>query len=163
WSPTGLNNNGVVAWVVDPSDKATGAHYVATYDSATGAYTIIARPGDPAPGGGTYTGSQGTVSRMTADINDQSQVAFTDARPGADGTDHAAVYVYDMKTKQGTLLAGPGTKTTDGKTLTDAGWPDINNNGEVVFTGSVDGTTAGIYMADGKGNVTPIIPAGSTI
>src|SRR5207247_600148 len=138
WSPTGLNNNGVVGWVVDPSDKSTGAHYVVAFDSVANTYTIIARPGDPAPGGGTYEGSQGTVSRMTA-------------------------YINDIATKKGTLLAGPGTKTTDGKTITDAGWPDINNNSEVVFTGSLDGTTAAIYMADSKGNVSPIIPAGSTI
>jgi hypothetical protein len=100
---------------------------------------------------------------MLADINDLNQVTFEDARPGSDGTDHASVYIYDMATKKGALLAGPGTKTTDGKTITDAGWPSINNNSEVVFTGSLDGTAAGIYMADSKGNVTPIIPAGSTI
>jgi len=163
WSPTGLNNNGVVAWVVDPSDKSTGPHYVVTFDSATGAYTIIARPGDPAPGGGTYTDGPATVSRMLADINDQGQVTFENGRPGADGSDHAAVYLYDPATKKGTLLAGPDTKTTDGKTITDAGWPDINNKSEVVFTASLDGTTAGIYQADASGNVSPIIPAGSTI
>jgi len=163
WSPTGLNNNGIVAWVVDPSDKSTGAHYVVAFDSVAGTYTIIARPGDPAPGGGMYEGSQGTVSRMSADINDLNQVSFTDARPGTDGTDHASVYVYDMMTKKGILLAGPGTKTADGKTITDAGWSAINNNSEVVFTGSLDGTTAGIYQADAKGIITAIIPAGSTI
>jgi hypothetical protein len=162
WSPTGLNNNGVVGWVVDPSENATGGHYVVAFDSVANTYTIIARPGDPAPGGGTYEGSQGTVSRMTADINDLNQVAFTDARPGADGTDHASVYIYDMATKKGTLLAAPDTKTTDGKTITDAGWPDINNNSEVVFTGSLDGTTAGIYQAS-NGTVAPIITAGSKI
>jgi hypothetical protein len=90
-------------------------------------------------------------------------VAFTDARPGSDGTDHASVYLYDMPTKKGTLLAGPDLKTSDGKTITDAGWPSINNNSEVVFTGSLDGTAAGIYQADAKGNITAIIPAGSTI
>src|SRR5207244_11771769 len=65
WSPTGLNNNGVVGWVVDPSDKSTGAHYVVAFDSVANTYTIIARPGAPAPGGGTSQGSQGTVSRLT--------------------------------------------------------------------------------------------------
>jgi hypothetical protein len=163
WSPTGLNNNGVVGWVVDPSDGATGGHYVVAYDSVANTYTTIARPGDPAPGGGTYGDGAATVSRMTADINDLNQVAYTIARAGSDGSDHAAVYMYDMKTKQGVLLAGPGTKTADGKTISDAGWPDINNNSEVVFTGSLDGTTAGIYQADAKGVVTTIIAPGSTI
>jgi hypothetical protein len=163
WSPTGLNNNGVVGWVVDPSDKSTGPHYVVAFDSVANTYTIVARPGDPAPGGGTYEDGPATVSRMIADINDLNQVAFENGRPGADGMDHAAVYMYDLKAKKGTLLAGPDVKTSDGKTLTDAGWPSINNNSEVVFTGSLDGNAAGIYQADAKGTVTAIIPAGSTI
>ena len=84
WSPTGLNNNGVVAWVVDPSDNSTGGHYVVAFDSAAGTYTIVERPGDPAPGGGTYEDGPATVSRMLADINDQGQVAFENGRPGGD-------------------------------------------------------------------------------
>jgi hypothetical protein len=32
-----------------------------------------------------------------------------------------------------------------------------------VFTGSLDGTSGGIYQADSTGNITAIIPAGSTI
>jgi len=162
WSPTGLNNLGVLAWVVDPSDKNVGGHYVVAFDSTTDKYTIIERTGDPAPGGGNYTDGAGTVSRMMADINDLNQVAFENGRTDADGTDYAAIYMYDLTAKKGTLVAAHGMKTTDG-TLSDAGWPSINNKSQVVFTGSLDGTSGGIYQADTSGNITPIIPAGSTI
>jgi len=162
WSPTGINNNGIVAWTVDPSEGATGGHYTMTYELATGKYTTVQRPGDPAPGGGTY-GDGANGLRQIVDINDLDQVVYPIAMASSDGADHNTIFMYDLKTKTGTRVAGFGSKTTDGKTITDAWYPDTNNNSQVSFTASVDGTTYGMYRAEKDGTITPIIPAGSTI
>src|SRR5207249_1669280 len=53
WTPHGINDLGHVVFTGDVTD-GTGPHYVLEYDLATGAYTILARPTDPAPGGGNY-------------------------------------------------------------------------------------------------------------
>jgi len=159
WSPQGINNNGVVAWIPDIVD-GTGAHYCVTYTIATGAYEIIARAGTAAPGGGTL-GDDGAApsGRMLADINDAGVVVWNQ---GVDGT--GAVFKYDPATKQSTAVARSGMKTTDGKTITNAWWPDINNLGQITFCASVDGSESyGIYMSDGGTTITPIVPAGAKI
>jgi len=166
WSPAGINNNGKVVWTIDTADGATGPHYVMVYDIATKKFTAVARPQDPAPGGGTLEDQgAGPSNRIVPDINDSDQVTYSTGRAGSDGNDHGAVYFVPDITKpaEGSLLASFGTKTTDGKTIQEAWWPDINNSGQVTFCATVDGTTYGIYAADGKGNVDPIIPAGMTI
>jgi len=162
WSPTGINNNGILAWTVDPESGNQGPHYVVAFDLAKGTYTIVERPGDPAPGGGVYEDAPGGL-RQIVDINDLDQVVFPNGRAAADGTDHNAIYMYDLKTKTGKLIAANGMKTADGKTLTDAWYPDTNNSSQVAFSGSVDGTTFGIYRAEADGTITPIILPGSTI
>jgi hypothetical protein len=162
WSPHGINNNGKVAWAIDVGEGGTGSQYTIVYDLATKAYTIVQRPGDPAPGGGTY-GNAANGLRQIVDINDLDQVVFPNSRTASDGTDHNAIYLYDLKTKEGKLIAANGMKTADGKTLTDAWYPDANNSSQISFTASVDGTTFGVYRAEADGTITPIIPAGSTI
>jgi hypothetical protein len=165
WSPQGINNNGIVAWIADVSE-GTGPHYVMAYDLATSQYTIVARPGDKTPEGTTYPDANGLPAggRMVADINDLDQVFWTTGKTAADGTDYCAIYMYDLKAKKGQLVAAAGMKTTDGKTISSAYWPDTNNSSQCTFTGSVDGGTSyGTYMVDLKGTITPIIPAGSTI
>jgi len=170
WSPQGTNNNSIVAWIADIGDGGTGPHYVMAYDmnkSGAAAYTIVARPGDPAPGGGKYPDANGAPinGRMVADINDLNQVFWTTGKTAADGTDYAAIYSYDLGTKTGQLVAANGMKTTDGKTLNWAYWPDTNNSGQCSFSGNVDGNqdSSSIFFADGKGNITPIFVAGSKI
>src|SRR4029077_6207174 len=72
WTPFGLNDNGTVAWIADTDGSVAGVKYVVTYDLTTKKYSIIARPGDPAPApGGAKFGDDvnfGATDRMLADI-----------------------------------------------------------------------------------------------
>jgi len=163
WSPTGMNDNGKVVWTADMTD-GSGSHYILVYDLATKKYTIAAKPGDPAPGGGTF-GESGIVyaARMLADINNKDQVVWNVAVTGADGSDYDGVFMNDLLQQKTTAIARNGMKTTDGKTITNAWWPDTNDLSQVVFGANVDGSDAyGVYLWD-NGNISPIIPAGSTI
>jgi hypothetical protein len=167
WSPTGINDNGKVAWVVDIADGGTGPHYVVVYDIATKETTIVARPGDDPAGDGIKLGDQAAApsgGRMVADINNLDQVFWCQARAGADGSEHTAVFMVDLKQKKGAVMVANGMKSTDGKTITDAWWPDANDSSQVAMCASVDAdsSTFGIYLA-GNGSITPIIPSGSTI
>jgi hypothetical protein len=161
WSPHSINNNGKAAWALDIAD-GTGSPYVMVYDTVAGTFTTVMRPTDPAPGGGVY-GAASNGLRQVVDINDNDQVAFPNTRTAADGTDHNAIYVYDLNTKTAKLVAANGTKLADGKTITDAWWPDINNRGQISFTASVDGEFFGMYRAEPDGTITPIILPNSTI
>jgi len=167
WSPQGINNNGIVAWVSPIGDGGTGPYYVVAYNLATKKYTNVERPGDPTPEGTKYPDSNAGPggARMLADINDLDQVFFTTGKTAADGNDYAAIYSYDLNTKKGALVVANGMKTTDGKTIISAWWPDTNNSSACAMCATVDADQAtwGIYLADGKGNISPIIPSGSTI
>jgi hypothetical protein len=166
WSPSGINDNGKVAWVEDIADGGSGPHYVMVYDLTTKQFTIAARPGDPGADGIKYGDAAASPSggRMLADINNLDQVFWCTGRTGADGTDHTGVFMYDLRQKKGAVMAANGMKTADGKTITDAWWPDANDSSQVAVCASVDAdsSTFGIYLADSTG-ITPIIPAGSTI
>jgi hypothetical protein len=167
WSPQGINNNGIVTWIADIGDGGTGPHYVMTYDLGKGKYSIVERPGDPAPGGGTYNDANNGPwgARMLADINDNNRVFWTTGRHAADGNDWAAIYSADLDGKNATVVAENGMKTTEGKTLVAAWWPDTNNSNMCAMCATEDPNQEhwGIYLADGKGNISPIIPNGSTI
>src|SRR4029453_3480809 len=129
------NNNGIIAWNVDIAEGA-GGHYIVAYDMKAKKHTIVARPGDAAPGGGTYGDGPAPFSRMLADINDLNQVSFNIARAGSDGNDPAAVFIVTSLTdvKQGRLVASFGTKTVEGTTLQEAWFSDTNNSSQVSFT-----------------------------
>jgi len=170
WSPQGINNNGIVAWIADIGDGGTGPHYVMAYDmskSGAAAYTIVERPGDPTPEGTKYEDQNAGPggARMLADINNKNEVFWTTCKAGADGNDYAAIYSYNLDTKKGRLVVADGSMTTDGKTIVSAWWPDTNDSSMCAMSATVDAdqTSWGIYLEDGQGNITPIIPAGSTI
>jgi hypothetical protein len=165
WSPQGINNNGIVAWI-NPVADGTGPYYVMAYDIAKKQYTTVARPQDPAPGGGVYQDTSGIPinGRMVADINDNNEVFWVTGKIAEDGESYCAIYSHDLDTKESKLVAARGMKTTDGKTIGAAYWPDTNNSSMCTFTGNVDGSDSyGTYLADGKGNIEPIFPAGSQV
>lgn len=163
WSPTGINDKGHVAWTANMTDGA-GAHYIMMYDVATKQYTVVAKPGQPAPGGGTFgENGAGPSDRMLTDINNLDQVVWNVAVAGADGNDHDGIFMNDLPQKQVTAIARNGMKTTDGKTIAEAWWADVNDLSQVSFTANVEGGDAfGVYMWD-KGNISPIVPAGSKV
>jgi hypothetical protein len=158
WTSLGINDDGVVAWVADTDGSVAGVKYIVTYELATGKYNIIARPGDPADGGGTLNdgGSHGPSDRMLADINNKGQVVWNQPIAGVEGDLHSGIFMYDPVTKKTTAVARPGA-TVGGKKLTNAWWPMINDEGQVVFGGNLDDNEAyGVFVADGKGSITLI-------
>lgn len=162
WSPHALNDNGVVAWIGDV-ENGSGAHYVVTYDIASGKYNIVAKPGDPADGGGEYgDGGGGPGGRMVTDINNLGQVVFNIAVPDADGEPHGGTFMYDPATQKTIAIARPGT-IVDGKAITDTYYPNIADNGQVSFSANVDGADEfGIYVWD-KGTITAVAAPGTQV
>lgn len=167
WTPFGLNNNGLVAWIADTDGSIGGVRYVVTYDLTSKTYSIIAKPGDPAPGGGTFGDGQsfGASNRMLADVNDAGQVVWNQVVTGGPADGNSGVFMYDPATKKITSVALTGTTTSAGKALLNAWWPMINNQGQVVFSGNT-GTDAaapyGVYVWD-KGTVTPVAEPGTKV
>jgi hypothetical protein len=163
WTSLGINDNGKVVWIAS-TDSALGQHYVMTYDINTAKYEIVARPGDAVDGGGKFGSGEswGASARWYANINNKDQVAFNaNVLEGNDS--HSGVFMYDPATKKVTKVAHPGD-TVGGKKLTNAWWPSINDAGQVVFIGNVDDSEDyGIYVADGKGNISPISPPGTKV
>lgn len=165
WTSLGINDNGKVAWVADTDASVAGVRYIVTYDLKSGQYEIIAKPGLPVPGGGTFGDGEnfGPTNRMLADINNKDQVAWNQAISGGDADGHSGIFLYDPATKKTTALARPGA-VVEGKKLTNGWWPSINDAGQVAFIGDVENSDDyGIYLADSKGNLTAIAPAGTKV
>jgi hypothetical protein len=165
WTSLGLNDAGTVAWVADTDAYVAGVKYVVTYSLGNTQYKIIATPGLPAPGGGSFGDGEsfGPTNRMLADINNKGQVVWNQTFDGGDADGHSGVFMYDPATLKTTAVARPGA-VIGGSHLTNAWWPSVNDAGQVAFIGDVDGSDAyGIYMADGQGNITPIAAAGTKV
>jgi hypothetical protein len=165
YSPHGLNDAGKVAFVGDVVD-GTGVHYILVYDLATVQYTLVARPELPAPGGDEYVDLEaalGASHRILARINNQNQVVWNLAVPGADGEPHNSIFMYDLATQQATAILRPGTLAPDGKAFDHAWTPDINDQGQVTFVASTEGSEQfGVYLWD-KGTITAIAAPGTKI
>jgi hypothetical protein len=168
WSPHGINDNGVVTFTGDMDNSPAGEgvqRYILAFDLNTKAYTIIARPGDAAPGGGVFAnGAAASASgRMHTDVNNKGQVVFCMGVPASDETDHSGIFLWDPADKKLTAVAREGMKTTDGKTVNHAWWPDINENGQVTFgMEAVGDERYGVYMWD-KGEISPILAPGTRV
>jgi hypothetical protein len=169
WSPHGINDNGVVSFTGDMDNSPAGdgvQRYILTFDLNTKQYTIVARPGDEAPGGGVFAnGSAASASgRMHTDINNKGQVVFCMGVPASDGTDHSAVFLFDpAATPKLKVIAREGMKTADDKVVNHAWWPDLNENGEVTFGLEVQGDERyGVYLAK-EGVISPILAPGTRV
>jgi hypothetical protein len=99
-----------------------------------GAITTVARPGDPAPGGGSFTNA------YTASLNDPGQVVFVATTPSVTG-------VFFLSGGTVTRIAATGDATPGGDTFTYAGDPTVNTLGEVAFDGGLASGSVGTFLA----------------
>ena len=114
--------------------------------SASGVITTIARPGNPAPGGGTFVAAGNYTS-----INDAGDVAFS-GHTTLDGPDTWRVYVKRAATGTIELIPQPsGIVATANHS--------INNRGDVAFGGAIvpfpNGSGIGnMYLRRGTNTIT---------
>lgn len=124
-----INNAGQVVWnvaVEGPDGEPAGGVFM--YDPATQKITAVARPGTPAPGGGTITNA------WWPNVSESGQVSFSAA---VDGAEEFGVYVWDKGTIS--AVAAPGTQVGD-LTIAAARWARMAGNGDIAFVGDVGGT-----------------------
>lgn len=118
-----VNERGQIAFLAQSFPFANGM-----YVGVNGQFTLIARDGDPAPGGGNFS-LLFPDPRFGPVMNDNGDVAFAaELSTGGRG-----VFLYH----QGTLsrIAGPGDPSPDGSTFFAAEAPTINALGQVAFSG----------------------------
>ncbi|HET9181114.1 MAG TPA: choice-of-anchor tandem repeat NxxGxxAF-containing protein [Candidatus Angelobacter sp.] len=118
-----INDQGEIAFLAQSFPFPNGM-----YVGANGQFTLLARDGDPAPGGGNFS-LLFPDPRYGPVINNNGEVAFAaDLSTGGRG-----VFLYH----QGTLtrIAGPGDASPDGSTFFSADAPTINALGQVAFSG----------------------------
>lgn len=147
-SPSGLNDAGNAAFgfalEVPFTEFGTNAG-VFRYTRASGAVTPVLLPGQPAPGGTTFRGTL-----FHTDINNRNEIATVGIIDTTQGncTDVTAscfglgrgVYKFDQH-NSATKIAAPGDPAPGGGTLDDAWDPNLNDRGDVVFGGHVNGET----------------------
>jgi len=114
-------------------------------NAATGAIVSIAHQGDPAPGGGNYTVAFGGV------LNSRRDVVFIGDLTSPPGpTDQFGVFLFSKGTtiavaRPGDAMPGGGTLVT--ATSQDANY-DLNNRGDVTFSGMLNTDVNGDGIAD---------------
>jgi hypothetical protein len=125
-----LNQRGEIVTTVDV-DGSTAVVLI----EPDGTMKLVAGKGTQIPGGKTL--DQGTFGA----INDSGQVVFTDQPANADGN---SIYLWDNGNIS--LIAAPGmTPAGAGKAVTNAVYPYISNNGDVVFRGAL-GDDEGLFL-----------------
>ena len=95
-------------------DIAFGGHYLAygqggVYLRRNGKTILIAKVGNPAPGGGTFSFITGAGFSGQIDLNNAGDIAFEAATTLPGGSIDEAVYYYSGATKELRRLAGIGT------------------------------------------------------
>jgi len=151
-SPPGMNDSGDVAFgfCTDiPSAWFTLCGTVAgvfRYDSVRQNVSPVLLPGDPAPGGTTFRGTDAHT-----DLNNRGEIATVgviDTYAGNCTNPAAAcfglgrgVYVFD-RFNNPKKIAAPGDPAPDSSSTFDDAWdPNLNNSGDVAFGGHVTGET----------------------
>ncbi len=104
-----VNNRGDIvfggAYIIPSVAFGQGGVYL----RSGGKTSIIAKVGDPAPGGGTFNFITGVSVEEEIALNNVGDVAFGAATTLADGSIDEAVYYYSGATKKLRRLAGIGT------------------------------------------------------
>ena len=145
-SPPGMNDYGDIAFgfLTDNLSQVGAAAF--RYDLLSDRVSAVFLPGDPAPGRTTFRGTD-----FHTDINNRGQiatVAIIDTRDG-NCTDPTAscfglgrgVYTFD-RFNNATKIAAPGDPAPGSSSTFDDAWdPNLNNSGDVIFGGHVQGET----------------------
>lgn len=151
-SPPGMNDSGDVAFgfCTDiPSAWFTLCGTVPAvfrYDSVRQKVSPVLLPGDPAPGGTTFRGTDSHT-----DLNNRGEIATVGVIDTSAGncTNPAAacfglgrgVYIFD-RFNNPKKIASPGDPAPDSSSAFDDAWdPNLNNSGDVIFGGHVKGET----------------------
>lgn len=112
--------------------------------------------GDPAPGGGSFSGFIGGNS-AAPDINDNGDVLFL-ADPHDAGV-RRALYLYQAQDDQIVRLAAMGD-SVEGRTITAIGTGAMNNDGKVVFLAALDGDSQADILSWEAGDLSIYLKAG---
>lgn len=145
-----VNDQGQIAFLAQSFPFSNGM-----YVGANGQFTLIARDGDPAPGGGSFR-LLFPDPRFGPVINNNGDVAFAaDLSTGGRG-----VFLYH----QGALIrvAGPGDASPDGSAFFSADAPTINALGQVAFTGETFTHGFGAFLFS-AGSVKSVAIAGDRL
>jgi hypothetical protein len=135
-----LSNRGEVAFnaLIDFGGSTMAAVCLV---SPKGTIETVARPGERAPGGGTFTWVG------LASISSKGDVAFA-ARTTS--TNNLGVYLRDGNTGELTVVARPGDEAPGGGRFAYATQPRVNAHGDVLFGGSEVGQPSwlrSLYLA----------------
>jgi hypothetical protein len=136
-----INDQGDVAF---QGDLAGGAGFSNVYlKEADGEITAIAHTGDAIPGGGTFANVFGPI------VNSRDQVVFSGVTSFAPRFE-SGVFLWDggqivPVVRTGEALPGGGTFVNAGASLTY----DLNERGDVSFTGTLDTNGDGVIDATG--------------
>jgi hypothetical protein len=164
FEPGGVNNRGDVIFGADigkTSNPDTGFGE-AVYVLSAGKLTQLARPGQPAPGGGTFGSS--FLARVA--INDEGDGAFVFGLDPFDFTTpcciNAGLYRYsrDQGNKGLSAVVVPGQTAYPlplvGKFPGVGFGASLNNRGDLAFTGVVNNSTD-IFVADKQNRITAVL------
>lgn len=161
WTPHGINNAGKMAFVAD-TDKSP--HAIVVFNSTDRSYTLIANNQTVVEGGRLTSQGVSLEGRMLADINDRDQVVWSEGLILTGEEDaHDAVFLFDPAENKITTIARKGTALPGGKTVLNALFPNINENGEIVFmANTTDDANFGVYQW-ANGNITAIATPGTQV
>jgi len=166
----GLNNRGQVVFTAD-LDAGQGDEGEGVFLGGKGGLSQILRVGEAAPGGGTF-GGFGSFSPDAINNRGDVAVAFGLQDFTLPVGANAGVYRYSSATQQLSAVLVPGVTRVPGSQDTFVGTgfhPDINNRGDIVFTGMIPGTIGpgaaaglaeGIFEADRHNHITAVAAPG---
>jgi hypothetical protein len=141
-----MNDTGDIGFGFFSNDASQIGGSVFRYDSQSNKVSPVFLPGDPAPGGTTFRGSD-----FHTDINNRGQVATvavidtnhgncTDPNASCFGLGRG-VYTFD-RFNNAIKIAAPGDSAPGSLSTFDDAWdPNLNNAGDVIFGGHVQGET----------------------
>lgn len=136
---------------------------------------LIARAGDPAPGAGSgITFADLGSGYYTASSKNSGDVAFaaTLQGDGIDISNNSSIWkVHDDNLQLVAKAGSPAPGFPAGSQFTSFSWPSMNNLGQIVFQGVVEGaggtpdggTHVGIWAQDATGALRLIVRDGDTI